>query len=73
MSEATIILQNMRGGCATVDGKVHTLFRVSRRRLGPAESKRKFLSPDTEWYFQNYYSMRTHHLEEDRLSLDPGR
>ncbi len=32
MSEAVIILPNMRGGCATVDGKVHTLFRLNNRR-----------------------------------------
>jgi hypothetical protein len=31
-SEATIILPNMRGGCATVGGKVHTLFRLNNRR-----------------------------------------
>lgn len=32
MSEAVIILPNMRGGCATVGGKVHTLFRLNNRR-----------------------------------------
>ena len=32
MSEATLILPNMRGGCATVGNTVHTLFRVSSRR-----------------------------------------
>ena len=32
MSEAIIILLNMRGGCATVGDKVHTLFRVNNRR-----------------------------------------
>jgi hypothetical protein len=31
MSEAIIILLNMRGGCATVGDKVHTLFRVNNR------------------------------------------
>ena len=31
MSEATLILPNMRGGCATVGTVVHTLFRVSNR------------------------------------------
>ncbi|RED30496.1 hypothetical protein BJ123_1164 [Rhodopseudomonas thermotolerans] len=31
MSEATLILPNMRGGCATADGKVHTLFRINSR------------------------------------------
>jgi hypothetical protein len=32
MNEALIILLNMRGGCATVGGTVHTLFRVNGRR-----------------------------------------
>jgi hypothetical protein len=32
MSEANIIMLNMRGGCATVEGKVHALFRVNNRR-----------------------------------------
>lgn len=32
MSEAVIILANMRGGCATVGNTVHALFRVSDRR-----------------------------------------
>ncbi|RJF75056.1 hypothetical protein [Rhodopseudomonas palustris] len=40
MSEATLILPNMRGGCATVDGKVHTLFQLSSR------SSRKMARPD---------------------------
>ena len=31
MSEAVLILPNMRGGCATVGTTVHTLFRVSGR------------------------------------------
>ena len=31
MSEATIILTNMRGGCATDGDKVHALFRVTGR------------------------------------------
>jgi hypothetical protein len=35
MSEAVLILPNMRGGCATVGGTVHTLFRVSGRRARP--------------------------------------
>jgi hypothetical protein len=35
MNEATLILPNMRGGCATVGTTVHTLFRVSGRRLRP--------------------------------------
>jgi hypothetical protein len=34
MNEAIIILLNMRGGCATVGDKVHTLFRVNNRRPG---------------------------------------
>ena len=40
MSEATIILSNMRGGCATVGGTVHTLFRLNNRRtfLGDAKT-----------------------------------
>ena len=32
MNEAVLILPNMRGGCATVGNKVHTLFRVTSRR-----------------------------------------
>ena len=32
MSEATLILKNMRGGCVTVDGTVHTLFRFAAGR-----------------------------------------
>ena len=35
MSEATLILPNMRGGCATVGAIVHTLFRVSNRSHRP--------------------------------------
>jgi hypothetical protein len=35
MSEATLILPNMRGGCATVGTTVHTLFRVGSRRPRP--------------------------------------
>jgi hypothetical protein len=34
MSEAVLIFQNMRGGCATVGNTVHTLFRVNGRRPG---------------------------------------
>ncbi len=38
MSEPTLILQNMRGGCAT-DGKtVHALFRFSGRPLRQASN-----------------------------------
>ena len=32
MTEAIIILMNMRGGCATVGKTVHTLFRVNNNR-----------------------------------------
>jgi hypothetical protein len=35
MNEAVLILPNMRGGCATVDGRVHTLFRVTSRKPRP--------------------------------------
>ena len=35
MNEATLILPNMRGGCATVGTTVHTLFRVSGRSHRP--------------------------------------
>lgn len=42
MSEAVLILPNMRGGCATVGNTVHTLFRVTGRRprsmAAPGES-----------------------------------
>jgi hypothetical protein len=31
MTEAIIILMNMRGGCTTVGDKVHALFRVTSR------------------------------------------
>ncbi|WP_322517803.1 hypothetical protein SR870_09955 [Rhodopseudomonas palustris] len=37
MSEALLIMPNMRGGCATVGSKVHTLFRVNGRRPGLAQ------------------------------------
>jgi hypothetical protein len=37
MTEAIIILPNMRGGCATVGDTVHTLFRVSNRRQKTAQ------------------------------------
>jgi hypothetical protein len=39
MSEATIILSNMRGGCATVGGTVHTLFRLNNRRTFVGDAK----------------------------------
>jgi hypothetical protein len=32
MNEAVLILPNMRGGCATVGNKVHTLFRITGPR-----------------------------------------
>jgi hypothetical protein len=35
MTEAVLILPNMRGGCATVGTTVHTLFRVSGRTTRP--------------------------------------
>lgn len=35
MTEAVLILPNMRGGCATVGTKVHTLFRVTGRTARP--------------------------------------
>ncbi|NEW98514.1 hypothetical protein [Rhodopseudomonas sp. BR0G17] len=35
MSEATLILPNMRGGCATANGKVHTLFQINSRVRRP--------------------------------------
>jgi hypothetical protein len=31
MIEATIILLNMRGGCATIGNQVHALFRLNNR------------------------------------------
>lgn len=42
MSEAVLILKNMRGGCATVGSTVHTLFRFEGHRVAPkadAEAK----------------------------------
>lgn len=38
MSEATLIFQHMRGGCATVGNTVHALFRVNGRRPGLAST-----------------------------------
>jgi hypothetical protein len=40
MSEAVLILPNMRGGCATVGTTVHTLFRVTSRRPRPMAEPR---------------------------------
>jgi hypothetical protein len=47
MGEAVIILPNMRGGCATVGGTVHTLFRINNRRphQAGAQEKRKEDAP----------------------------
>jgi hypothetical protein len=41
MNEAVLILPNMRGGCATVGGKVHTLFRMTGRRKDAALSEQR--------------------------------
>lgn len=43
MSEATLIFQHMRGGCATVGNTVHALFRVNGRR--PALSEQNMTRP----------------------------
>jgi hypothetical protein len=43
MTEAIIILLNMRGGCATVGDKVHALFRVTSR----GQQQRTHAAPDT--------------------------
>ena len=40
MNEAVLILPNMRGGCATVGGKVHTLFRVTSQRPAASNEQR---------------------------------
>ena len=45
MSEATLILPNMRGGCATVGTTVHTLFRVSGRRHLPMANPAAMATP----------------------------
>jgi hypothetical protein len=42
MTEAIIILLNMRGGCATVGDKVHALFRVTSR----GKRQRTHAAPD---------------------------
>jgi hypothetical protein len=49
MNEAIIILLNMRGGCATVGNKVHTLFRVKRNPRPPSTSEKKNM--DSEVWF----------------------
>ena len=41
MNEAVLILPNMRGGCATVGGKVHTLFRLTSRRQQTASTEQR--------------------------------
>jgi hypothetical protein len=46
MSEATLILPNMRGGCATVGNTVHTLFRVSGRRHMPMANPAATRAPE---------------------------
>jgi hypothetical protein len=46
MSEAVIILKNMRGGCATEGGKVHALFRVTDRKR-PTKQSNDDSSPST--------------------------
>lgn len=46
MSEATLILPNMRGGCATVGATVHTLFRVSNRSHRPMAQPDASLASD---------------------------
>ena len=43
MSEPTLILQNMRGGCATVGETVHTLFRFKGHR--PVRTGRNETAP----------------------------
>ena len=48
MSEATLILPNMRGGCATVGNTVHTLFRITSRRPRPMSCPAKTPDEATE-------------------------
>ena len=49
MNEAVLILPNMRGGCATVGNKVHTLFRVtSRHPAAFQEQRRPAVAPPAE-------------------------
>ena len=79
MTEAVIILANMRGGCATVDNRVHALFRVNNRRPRSTVSKQTTLSPEAKTYFNKYYSTGDAHrlelnfVENDNSILDPGR
>ena len=48
MSEAILIFQHMRGGCATVGNTVHALFRVNGRRPGLAQIRDASLhAPET--------------------------
>lgn len=46
MSEAVLILPNMRGGCATVGNTVHTLFRVTSRRPRPMAFPAEPIQPE---------------------------
>ncbi|MCX7319880.1 MAG: hypothetical protein NT113_10430 [Hyphomicrobiales bacterium] len=48
MSEATLLLPNMRGGCATVGTTVHTLFRVSGRRHMPMANPAAMAPPTAD-------------------------
>jgi hypothetical protein len=48
MSEAVLILPNMRGGCATVGTTVHTLFRVNGRRPGRVEGAPETSAPSDD-------------------------
>lgn len=45
MSEAVLILPNMRGGVATVGNKVHTLFRLNSRQRIVAETETASAAP----------------------------
>lgn len=56
MSEAILIFQHMRGGCATVGNTVHALFRVNGRRPGLASTNR--LTP-TLWRIPWTSQLRT--------------
>lgn len=44
MNEAVLILPNMRGGCATVGHKIHTLFRVTGRPQAPRPDLRRVVA-----------------------------
>ena len=63
LTEAVIILANMRGGYANVGPTVHTLFRMSRR---PAQIKAASSnSPDTT-IFQETSDIILRRLESSR-------